>query len=247
MSRACSLISRSSSATEIRLTCRLFAAALGQLAQTLREQRVILAQEAADDERAIEVARSRRAHAQPGRAGALAVGVKSRWRRRKSTLPDTEAAHQSSAAGYSSSSVACGDASAPIASAPCVLATSRKRVRDVIERDVPFDFLPFAVRLIIGLVRRSARIQAPRRRKRSLSDSQHSLMSSFSSGSTRMTRSMLDLHDQVAAQAVVRADRVAARQFPGAGRRSGRASRSARRPGTGRSCCPTVPNPPSSR
>src|SRR5947209_245530 len=49
-------------------------AALGRLAQTMGDQGMVLAQERADDEHAVERAQLRDGHAEPGNAFELAVG-----------------------------------------------------------------------------------------------------------------------------------------------------------------------------
>ena len=70
--------------------------------------------------------------------------------------------------------------------------------------------------LIIGAVSRSGEFKASYE-KRSRSAIQHSLTSSFSSGTTRITCAALDLDDQVGAGGIVRAHALAARQLPGTG------------------------------
>ena len=124
-----------------------------------------------------------------GMPARLPASRKSIWRSRKSTwsLPSVRIKR---AANASSSSVECGDTSAPTAPAPCFATTS----------DRPFATYSSAVcqstvfhsppRLSIGDERRSSELSASYE-KRSLSESQHSLIASFSNGSTRITRSAL--------------------------------------------------------
>ena len=67
-----SLSSNSSSALCTSASSRAF---LGHLPQSLREQRMVLAQEAADDEHAVERRELGDRHAEPGRALAPAIGA----------------------------------------------------------------------------------------------------------------------------------------------------------------------------
>ena len=68
---------------------------------------------------------------------------------------------------------------------------SRQAVGDVFERGLPVDRLPLAALLEHRRGQALVGCSAPSYEKRSRSDSQHSLTASFSSGSTRITRSFL--------------------------------------------------------
>ena len=69
-------------------------AALGRLAQALRDQRMVLAQEGADHQHAVERADLGDRHAQPGRAGPLAVGGEIGLAQAEVDVVAAEAAHQ---------------------------------------------------------------------------------------------------------------------------------------------------------
>ncbi len=114
---------------------------------------------------------------------------KSAWRSRKSTLslprPRTRRA-----ASAISSSVECGDTSAPTAVGPCRWTTSARpfaTYSSAVGQSTVFHSPPC---FSIGCVRRSGVLSASYE-KRSLSEIQHSLTASFSRGSTRITRSFL--------------------------------------------------------
>jgi hypothetical protein len=159
-----------------------------RLAQPLREQRMVLAQEGADDEGALQ--RRQRGDRVPSqRAEPSALGratlAKSAWRVRKSTL-SLPRPRTSLASRCSSSTVACGEPSAPMPAAPNSAFTRLQAVGHVAERGVPVHRLPLAA-LLDHRLRQPRSLFSASYEKRSRSAIQHSLTASFSSGTTRMT------------------------------------------------------------
>ena len=111
---------------------------------------------------------------------------KSVWRRRKSTL-SLPSPRISRAASVISSSVECGDTSAPTEAAPCLSTTSETPLATNSSAVCQSTFLHSPFCFTIGETRRSSLFSASYE-KRSRSAIQHSLTGSFSSGSTRSTR-----------------------------------------------------------
>ncbi len=99
-------------------------------------------------------------------------------------------ARTSLAASVISSSVECGDTSAPSAAPPCFAVTSRSPWATKSSAVFQSTVIHSPPCLIIGAVRRSS-LPSASYEKRSLSEIQHSLTASFSSGSTRMTWSFI--------------------------------------------------------
>ena len=83
-------------------------AALGGLAQAMRDQRMILAQEGADHQHAVELRHVGDLHAQPRRAGRLPSAEKSALAQAEIDVVAAQSAHELLRAGAISSSVACG-------------------------------------------------------------------------------------------------------------------------------------------
>ena len=101
--------------------CRLLTPARplrGRLAEALGEQRMVLAQVGAHDQRAVAARQRGDRHAQPARLPPARGLAKSAWRRRWSMFA-AQAAHQLAASRCSSSTVAVRDPSAPMAAGPC--------------------------------------------------------------------------------------------------------------------------------
>ena len=116
----------------------------------------------------------------------------------------------------SSSSVECGDTSAPSARAPCLATMSVRPCAtnsSAVCQSTTFQSPPC---FTIGAVRRSSELSALVG-EAVLVGSQHSLMASFSSGSTRITRFAFHLHTRLLPSAIVRRHGLAARQLPRAG------------------------------
>ncbi|MNQ81684.1 hypothetical protein D3C85_967160 [compost metagenome] len=114
-----------------------------------------------------------------------ASSAKSVWRRRKSTFSEPRPL-ATFCSRTSSSTVECGVASAAMASAPCsclMFFRPCATYSSAVCQSTSFHSLPC---FSIGEVRRSA-LSSASYEKRSLSEIQHSLTASFSSGSTRLT------------------------------------------------------------
>ena len=111
----------------------------------------------------------------------------STWRSRVSTLFEPMP-RMNLFSRNSSSSVWCADANAPIESAPCSNLISLRPCATNSSACCHSTSIHCPPCLIIGRVSRSSEFK-PSYEKRSLSDNQHSLMPSFSSGKTRITRS----------------------------------------------------------
>ena len=171
---------------------------------------------------------------------------KSDWRRRKSML-SLPSPRVSCAASASSSSVACGDTSAPSAAAPCFATMSRqavaRRTSSAVCQSTAFHSPPC---FTIGAVRRSSRVE--RLVREAVLVREPALVDRFVLERQHAHHAVvLHLHDEVAAERVVRRHATCAATAPTCAPRSGTASTSARRPGTGRSRCPRARSRPSCR
>ncbi len=125
---------------------------------------------------------------------------KSLWRRRKSAGPSFEVRNNSSR-------VECGDASTP--KSPCSRGTRKSKACSQSTSS------QWPSRFTIGRRSRSGEF-SPSYEKRSLSESQHSFTRVVLERQHAHHRVLLHLHHQVRAERVVRRDRAAPRQLPGA-------------------------------
>jgi len=158
--------------------------ALGDLAQARCDQRVVLAQEGADDEHAVQAPSSASFIPSHGTPARLPSAEKSDWRRRKSTLslPIARMSFASSAISRRWN----GGSRARRSPSIVLEADFREGSRNVLERRLQSTSrqCPASFSIAAGAAPRVEALVE----KRSRSESQHSFSSSFSSGSTRITR-----------------------------------------------------------
>ena len=192
-----------------------------RLTQALRQQRRIFAQETADDQQAVKMAHLRQRHSQTGRAVALAVGTEIAVPQAKINVFRTQRAHQFLQQvqlferGMRRSKRANGRRT-------LLVERGLAAVGDKFQRFLPTDFAPLratanhrrtqALIAIEGFVGKAVFIRQPAFVDGFIFQRQHAL-DAVKAG----------LHDEVRAHAIVRADRTAARQFPGARRKTERA------------------------
>ena len=190
-------------------------AALARLAQTVGDKRMVLAQEGADDEHAVEAADVGDFHAQPGCARLLRIGGKIRLAQAEIDVLAAATAHQlAQQVQLFQRGVRRGERADRM---PAVLRLDiPQALGDRGQRLLPVHFLPLPFDLEHGLGQAVVRIQSL-------------IGEAVAIGQPAFVQFLMfqrqhphdlvrhHLHDQVGAEAVVRAHRFSAREFPGAG------------------------------
>ena len=191
------------------------AATLDRVAHARCQQRMVLAQERSDQQHTVAGTDVSHLHAEPRRAAALAVGGKIALAQAEVDVLRPEAAHQlAQQVELLERAVRRGERADGAGAVLCLHAL--QGARHVLERDAPVDLLPGAVLLehrarqaigrVDALVGEAVAVRQPALVDRLVLQRQHA-----------QHAVILDLHDEVRAEAVVAADRLAPRQLPGAG------------------------------
>ncbi len=189
-------------------------AMLHGLADACRQQRMILAQEAADDQQAVGAADVSDGHAQPGRALLLGIGAEIGLAQAEIDVVAADAAHEFlQQVEFFQCGVGRGQRTDLLGAG--TVGDVAQTVGGVFQRNLPFHFLPLAVLLDHRLGQALGGIQSFI--GEAVAVGQPAFVDVFVlDGQHAHHAVVLGLHGEIGTQAVVRAHRAAARQFPAA-------------------------------